>query len=137
MATRVVEEQEILGTEAPSEVEWVRQVQQGLPVEAIARLREFGGLSEADLDEVIPRRTRRHQRERGRLSPEQSDRVARAARAFAMAHRAFGDPEKANRWMKRPHQELGGERPISLLRSSTGARLVEDVLGRIVHGVYA
>lgn len=136
MATRSVAAPEVLGVEAASELAWVRQVEQGLPVRALDELQAFGDLSDEELDAIIPRRTRRHQRQRGRLSTEQSDRVARAARAFAIAHRTFADSRKANRWMTRSHRNLDGLRPIDLLRSSTGAQVVLDVLGRIEYGVY-
>lgn len=88
------------------------------------------------MDAVIPRRTRRHQQTRKRLSTEQSDRVARTADVFARAHRIFGDAGRANRWMKRPHPELDDRRPLDLLRFSSGAQVVLDLLGRIEHGVY-
>lgn len=137
MVTRSPEAHDVLGVTPESELAWVREVEDGLPVEALDRLQAFGDLSAAELDAVIPRRTRRHQRDRGRLTPEQSDRIARAARVFAFAHRVFVDPEKANRWMKRAHDQFDGERPLDLLRSDTGARVVTDALGRLEHGVYA
>lgn len=136
MAARSTATAEVLGVRSSSDVAWVRKVEQGLPVRALKELQALGALSEEEFDAIIPRRTRRHQRERGRLSTNQSDRVARAARAFATAHRVFADPDRANRWMKRPHHLLEDERPIDLLRSSTGTQVVLDALGRIEHGVY-
>lgn len=53
------------------------------------------------------------------------------------ARRVFGDADRANRWMKRPHPELDGECPLDLLRSGSGAEAVLDLLGRIEHGVYS
>lgn len=136
MAARSAATADALGVQSSSDIAWVRKVEEGLPVRALKQLQALGALSEEEFDAIIPRRTRRHQRERGRLSASQSDRVARAARAFATAHRAFADPEKGNRWMKRPHRILEDERPIDLLRSSTGTQIVLDALGRIEHGVY-
>lgn len=136
MATRSIEVHDVLGTAPESGLDWVREVERGLPPEVLDRLQAFGDLDESELDAVIPRRTRRHQRDRDRLTPAQSDRVARAARVFALAHRVFGDAVKANRWMKRPHGQLDGARPLEMLRTSAGAQMVTDLLGRIEHGVY-
>jgi putative toxin-antitoxin system antitoxin component (TIGR02293 family) len=51
--------------------------------------------------------------------------------------RLFESPEVAARWLRRPNRALGGERPLDLLTSDAGARVVEQVLGRIEHGVYS
>lgn len=137
MAVETVSTPEVLGLEADSDLGLFQRVQEGLPVETLDRLQEFGDLSDEEFAAIIPRRTESYQRERKRLSKAQSDRVVLAALVFARAHRVFGNREKANRWMTRKHASLGGKRPIDLLRTSTGAELVREVLVRIEHGVYA
>lgn len=136
MPTAIEETQELLGVEPRSDVSLVELLKEGLPVQVIDRFQGFADLDDRELDEIIPRRTRRHQRERERLTEQQSDLVMRAALVYAMAHRVFGDPERANRWMKSPHRVLEGKRPIDLLRSRVGAEVVEEALGRIEYGVY-
>lgn len=136
MPTTIGSTQKVLGVETRSEVSLVEQLKEGLPVKVLDRFQAFADLSDAELDEIIPRRTRRHQRERGRLSSKQADKVMRATLIYAKAHRVFGDQERANEWMKSPHRVLEGKRPIELLDSSVGAALVEEALGRIEHGVY-
>ncbi|MGH7857479.1 MAG: antitoxin Xre/MbcA/ParS toxin-binding domain-containing protein, partial [Candidatus Binatia bacterium] len=59
----------------------------------------------------------------------------RLARVGAMAVRVLGSEEKAGRWLHRPNRALGNESPLSLLDTAIGAREVEDLLGRIEHGV--
>ena len=44
-------------------------------------------------------------------------------------------PGHAARWLRRPNRALNGELPIDLLDTDVGARQIEDVLGRIAHGV--
>ncbi|HUP01492.1 MAG TPA: antitoxin Xre/MbcA/ParS toxin-binding domain-containing protein [Gemmatimonadota bacterium] len=127
---------EVLGTRAASEIEYLQLVEKGLPPAAIERLQKAASLSEAEMDEIIPRRTRNRQRLRARLSREQSDRIARAADIYVLAYEVFGDREKANGWMGDPNPALQGETPLSLLGTAMGAKLVEDVLLRIAHGVY-
>ena len=51
------------------------------------------------------------------------------------AHRVFGNPEKSDRWMRKPNSALSGQTPLELLTSETGARTVDELLGQIDHGM--
>ncbi|MDE2981088.1 MAG: MbcA/ParS/Xre antitoxin family protein [Gemmatimonadota bacterium] len=68
---------------------------------------------------------------------EQPDRVARVTRVTTIAEEALGDASKARRWLRKPNRALRGERPLDLLDSDAGARVVEQVLGRIEYGLGA
>lgn len=120
-----------------SELDFVRLVERGLPRRALDGLVRLGALTRAELEEIIPRRTLTHLRARRRLTPEQSDRIARAGGVFAFAHHVFANRDKANRWMRQPNAALQGHAPLSLLRTGSGANLVETVLGRIEYGIYS
>jgi putative toxin-antitoxin system antitoxin component (TIGR02293 family) len=61
----------------------------------------------------------------------------RIARIAAVAEETFQNAEKAAAWLRRPNRALGDHKPLDLLITSTGARLVEDVLGRIATGVFS
>jgi putative toxin-antitoxin system antitoxin component (TIGR02293 family) len=61
----------------------------------------------------------------------------RIARVTAKAEATFGSKEKAHRWLCRPTTSLNGEEPLKLLDTEAGARLVEDLLIRIAHGIAA
>ena len=127
----------LFGRVLHSEMEAVELVEAGLPAASINRLQELGGLSDPDMARIFPRRTLTHLKKTARLSAEQSDRVARTAGVFRTAHEVFGSREKANAWMLHPNRALQGKAPIALLRTGSGAQLVEDVLTRIARGVYA
>ena len=47
----------------------------------------------------------------------------------------FGTEDKASTWLRRPNRALNNELPIRLLDTDVGTRQVEDILGRIEHGV--
>jgi putative toxin-antitoxin system antitoxin component (TIGR02293 family) len=49
----------------------------------------------------------------------------------------LGSEEKAARWLHTPNRALGGNLPLELLDTDLGSRQVEEVLGRIEHGVYS
>lgn len=116
-----------------------REVQHGFPVEAVEELLASGVIGRDDLFQlVIPQRTLSHRRAKGQdLTPEESNRLARVAGIVLRALELFETPEVAARWLRRPNRALGGERPLELLTSDAGARAVEQVLGRIEHGVYS
>jgi|SRR5689334_25328254 len=126
----------VLGKDVVSGVAFARRVEQGLPSSAIIRLKGFTHFSDSELAEVIPRRTLTSMRGVKRLSTDQSDRVARTAGIAALAQRVFGDAELAREWLLSPNPVLNMEIPLRLLRTGTGAKVVEDVLIRIDHGVY-
>ena len=85
----------------------------------------------------IPSRTFDRRLVQGILSPEESDRLARVAKIFNEAREVFGSPEKARGWMSTPLAVFEGETPLRRADTSLGASQVEDVLGRIDHGVYS
>jgi putative toxin-antitoxin system antitoxin component (TIGR02293 family) len=66
-----------------------------------------------------------------------SDLTIHRNRVIARAEEALGDPGKADRWLHKMNAVLGGARPIDLLDTDAGARMVERVLGRIEHGIYS
>jgi putative toxin-antitoxin system antitoxin component (TIGR02293 family) len=93
-------------------------------------------LSDSDLAEVIPRRTLTSLRTAGKLTAEQSDRVARTAAIAALAQRVFGNSEAARQWLVTANPALSNVVPLRLLRTGSGAEVVENVLIRIEYGVY-
>ena len=70
------------------------------------------------------------------LSADESDRVLRLERISEMADRVFANHEKAQRWLRKESRALEA-RPIDLLSSETGARIVEEELHRIDFGIFA
>jgi putative toxin-antitoxin system antitoxin component (TIGR02293 family) len=126
----------VLGKEVISGVAFARRVEQGLPGAVIARLKRYSHLSDTDLTAVIPRRTLTSLRGLRKLTVEQSDRVARTAAIVAFAQRVFGDAEVARQWLLTPNPALGREIPLRLVRTGSGAKVVENVLVRVEHGVY-
>lgn len=127
----------VLGRDLLSDFDWVEALENGLPPAVVDASIERGLLSRAESDIlVIPRRTLQHRKERNqRLSPEESDKLFRIARISAQAERAFSNPEKAARWMRKPSRPLHGAIPLDLLKTSAGTELVQEELVRIEHGI--
>ena len=117
----------------------MRLVQDGLPTAALEALVERGDLTAHEVETyIIPRRTLAHRKRRRQpLSPEESDKLARVARIFAIAYDTFQDRAKAATWLRRPNRALQGAAPVELLSTDSGARVVEQTLERIASGVFS
>lgn len=70
------------------------------------------------------------------LSVEQSGRLWKFAEILAKASEVLGSQEEAERWLDRPAMALNQRRPIELLVTPAGVKLVEDLLGRMEYGAY-
>jgi putative toxin-antitoxin system antitoxin component (TIGR02293 family) len=128
----------VVGGTATAGVDLVRLVRRGLPIGTVQFVLDSGFLTLAELDRIVlPRKTLANRRKLGTLTPEQSDRLVRAARVIAAAEETFGGREKARTWLRRPTAALAGESPLELLDTDEGAREVETLLGRIAHGIAA
>lgn len=87
---------------------------------------------------VVPKRTLARRRARKELlSVEETDRALRLERIATLAERVFADATKARRWLRKPKRSLNGAAPLAFLASEASARLVEEMLYRIEHGMAA
>ena len=65
---------------------------------------------------------------------EESDRAVRLARVRALAEEALANRHKADLWLHRELSLLDGRRPIDLIRTQAGTRMVENLLASIAWG---
>lgn len=70
-----------------------------------------------------------------RLSPGESDRVARILIVHSQAADVLEDPRLASEWMLSPNALLGDERPLDMLDTQAGYDRVRDILMRFEYGV--
>jgi len=113
-------------------------VGRGLSVEAVERLSAMIAPDDASLRyRIVPKATlaRRQRAAPRRLSPQESDRVARLAQLWAFALDVWGSPAAAQRFLAEPHPLLGGRVPREVaIASQIGAWAVEQILGRLKYG---
>jgi len=105
----------------------VRSLQDALdlPLEKIAA---FLGMSRATL----------HRRQaQGKIARNESEKLVRYQKLLKKAQDVFGDSASAREWLTRPQVGLGNAKPVEFARTEIGAREVENLLGRIEHGVYS
>lgn len=79
---------------------------------------------------------RRNLKPQQTLSVEQGGRAWKFAEILAKAAIVFGDQAAGERWLETPAPSLDQRRPIDLLTTPVGTTMVEQLLGRIEHGVY-
>jgi putative toxin-antitoxin system antitoxin component (TIGR02293 family) len=122
-----------LGVQAPvSEAEILRIVERRLTPAVVKRLISLG-LERGEIDAVIiPQRTLQHRRSRReKLTVDESDRVLRAIRVLSLAEAIYGSRERALAWLRKPDPRLDDRVPLSLLKTDTGSRMVEELLVQI------
>lgn len=128
----------LLGIRAYTTAALLDLLRVGLPYKTLERFQKNVGLPLAALAELlqIPGRTLARRKEQGRLQPDESDRLVRASRVFAKALRLFeGELEAAKAWLDTPLPALDRHSPLDFARTDVGAREVEDLIGRLEHGI--
>lgn len=113
------------------------KVAEGLPTYALERVREKLSVSRKEFSDIIQiseRTMSRRAKERS-LPVDESERVYRLSRLMELAVRVLGSEDDARDWMKESNVALGDATPLAFLRTEPGAELVEQVLGRIEHGI--
>ena len=120
-------------------VELSAMVREGLPYASLEALLSKLRLSRTEVAAALnlSERTLARRRREKKLSPDESDRVLRLARLFALAGRILETEENAAAWFARPNRATGGNPPISMIDTDIGAREVEDVLWRIAYGMFS
>jgi putative toxin-antitoxin system antitoxin component (TIGR02293 family) len=129
-----------LGLRPISTPKLIEQLEAGLSFEALENLEANSRLGVTVLATLIgiPDRTLSRRKSTGRLGPEESERLLRISNIFEKAVELFeGDPDAAVQWLTTPKRALGGQQPIQYSRTEPGAREVENLIGRLEHGVFA
>lgn len=130
----------LLGLEATNASELVREIERGFSFGTLERVRRETGLP---LDRLatsigISPRTLTRRKKDSKLKAWESDRLVSISRLLASALELFeGDAEKASRWFIQPNRALGDVSPLEMAATETGAREVENLIGRLEHGVFS
>ncbi len=127
----------VLGRSVRSSGDLAERVRKGLPFSGLSAVMQQYGISRDVVCGILhlSRRNFLRRKEQRRLSPDESDRLYRLARVLAHANRVFEDPEESADWMQTPNPGLGKQQPLILLDTDIGVQQVDQVLGRIEHGI--
>ena len=117
----------------------VQMISRGFPSVKVIQLAAKYEIPEALLQKTLNISPSTFQRRKrgGRFTADESDRFVRLAGLYGMADDVLGSKHDASEWMTTPNRSLGGVSPAVFAVTETGGREVEDLLGRIAHGVAA
>ncbi|MFZ5671204.1 MAG: antitoxin Xre/MbcA/ParS toxin-binding domain-containing protein [Pseudomonadota bacterium] len=128
--------------EAATTMSSVREVSSGLPLAVAERLSSAIAPGDAAFKyRFVPKPTYTRRKAKGPsavLSGDESERVVRISRIWALAQAVWGAADPARRFMLSPHMLLDGQPPLDVaLSGELGGKLVEEILGRLAHGTAA
>jgi putative toxin-antitoxin system antitoxin component (TIGR02293 family) len=131
--------EKLLGIKTADNLKLAERVEAGFSFDALERLGKTTGLPLERLRvavRITPRTLTRRKKEK-KLSPEESDRLVSVSRLLAQTFELFeGNEEAGIRWFTSPNRALGGQSPIEVAATETGTREVENLIGRLEHGVF-
>ena len=137
-AAAILGGREALGWRVDTDADMTKAVEGGFSVTTLDALKRHGVTDQEIGRLIVKPRTLSHRRTgNGRLTVEESDRAARVARVIALAERTFANREKARLWLHKNIASLDDRRPMDLIRTAVGTRLVEDILAKIAWGAAA
>jgi putative toxin-antitoxin system antitoxin component (TIGR02293 family) len=108
----------------------------------VAAIERAGGARVAEIElarrrsmmfRIVPEPT--YKRRRELLSPEESERTERLARVIATSEYVWDDDAQSRRFLTTSHAALAGKSPLDAASSELGARRVEELLLKILHGL--
>ena len=129
-----------LGLTAANPAELIQQLERGFSFRTLQTFESRSGLAMSRLAATIgiPERTLARRRVSRRLTPDESERLLRISAIFEDAVDLFeGDVAAAVNWLTTPRKALGDRAPLTYARTEPGAREVENLIGRLEHGIFS
>jgi putative toxin-antitoxin system antitoxin component (TIGR02293 family) len=117
----------------------IKNIKKGLPISAFEKIQKELDISADTLASTvnIAIRTLARRKKEGRFHSDESERVLRIASLFDRALQILHSQSSVRLWFKSPQKGLGGKTPLEYADTEPGAREVEDLLGRLEHGVFS
>jgi len=111
---------------------------EGITMPIFKKIIDFTGLSTKEISEILPiseRQLSRYKKDHV-LRKDISSHLIQLVELYEKGYELFGE-EKFQLWIRAKILVLGNEQPINYLDTSIGIKLIEDIIGRIEHGVYS
>jgi len=113
-------------------------IRKGIETQQLARIQSFTSLSDSELASLLPI----SQRQLARYAPTHilnkdiTAHLVQLIELFQKGHKLFGS-EKFELWIRTRNKVMNDNTPLSLMDTSIGIELIEDIIGRIEYGVYS
>lgn len=85
----------------------------------------------------VTERTLQRKEDEDRLNGAVTEQILQIAEVYARGSEVFDSTEDFQAWITTSNRSLGNQKPIDLLSSRYGAKMVIDALGRIEYGVFS
>ena len=124
---------------AQSPVALITRIEDGLPFTALDRVARLLAPADARFKyRLVPKATYERRKVAHRLSADESARLARVARVWAVGLDVWKNEEATRALLFRPHPMIEDRRPIDVvIQSEFGAELVVEILGRLKYSTAA
>jgi putative toxin-antitoxin system antitoxin component (TIGR02293 family) len=129
-----------LGLTAANPAELIQQLERGFSFRALQTFESRSGLAMSRLAAAIgiPERTLARRRVSRRLTPDESERLLRISAIFEDAVDLFeGDVAAAAPSLIPPRNALRDRAPLSYAHPASAARGIENLIGRLEHGIFS
>ena len=116
------------------------RVEEGLPITEMVEFGRHAGFTNDELARLIhipPRTYARRIASKARLNVPEGERSVRLIRLYDRAKELFVTHDNTRGWLNARLSALGGRTPLDFAQTEPGAREVENLIGRIEHGVYS
>jgi len=123
-----------------SEFDIISLTNEGITKQSLEALIGYLGISKKAFSENIldtSVKTIERKKSTDKLSKHITSVAIEIAQVVEHAMEVFENEEKVKGWFNSPIRALNYQKPIELLSSPTGLRMVNDILGRIEYGVYS
>lgn len=129
----------LLGLQAKDTQVLISQLREGLSTDVFMKLKDELELSSERLAKLlnIPSRTLTRRLKEGRFKTDESERILRVANITSKAKELFEGDAYYKDWLKSSAIALGGSSPLDYLDTELGAEEVENLIGRLEHGVFS
>jgi putative toxin-antitoxin system antitoxin component (TIGR02293 family) len=130
----------MLGIKPNNSLQLIKIIEQGFSFQQFEQIRQETGLPTEKLAATIgmsPRTLTRRKKE-NKLTASESDRLVSISRLLSLSVELFeGDNAQAFRWFVNKNRALGSISPLEMAATETGSREVENLIGRLEHGVFS
>jgi len=110
----------------------------GIKTKYIPAIQKFTSLTDKELSSILPISQRQLVRyaPSHKLNKEITSHLIQLIELFQKGFKLFGQ-EKFRLWIRTPNKVLDNNLPMDLMDTSIGIKMIEDIIGRIEHGVYS
>jgi len=110
----------------------------GIQTKYVKEIQDFTSLSDKELSSILPISQRQLVRyvDSHKLNKEITSHLIQLIELFQKGFKLFGQ-DKFKLWIRTPNKVIDNNAPIEIMNTSIGIEMIEDIIGRIEHGVYS